>query len=245
MQIVYSESLSIRTSDINPQLYAHPHALIQIMEEVSLQHTLTNKISFKDLSSVSSSWVLLKKEVEVFRFPQLNDIVTVTTYPSDIKGFFTYRDYHMSDISGEKLATISSMWTMMHTGSRKMMRIPDSYTEMLHRTADALTKPEFRIRSFEYPCFPQYTQVNYLHLDWNGHVNNAEFVKMIFGALPGAFHEQYRMHRLQIHYKREAQLGMELKICNYFLSETSIHHRITDKHSGLEIVLAQSEWNEL
>lgn len=244
MQIVYSESFTIRTSDINPHLYAHPHALIQIMEEVSMQHTLSNKISFKDLKSVCASWVLLKKEVQVFKYPQLNDTVKVETYPSSKHGFFIYRDYHMMNTTGDKLATISSMWTMMHTHTRKMMRIPDSYVEMLHRTADALSKPEFKLKSFDFPCLSEYIKVNYLHLDWNGHVNNVELIKMVFGAIPGSFHSQYKMYRLQIQYKREAHLGMELKICNYFLTETTIFHSITDKDSGQEIVLAQSEWKQ-
>lgn len=87
MQVVYAQNFTIRSSEVDTFALAHPHALIQIMQETSMQHTLVNQISFQDLAEIQASWILLKMEVDFKTLPNLNAEVSVETFPSAIQGF--------------------------------------------------------------------------------------------------------------------------------------------------------------
>ena len=241
MQVIYNQTFNIRTSEVDAHTFAHPHALIRLMQEASMQHTLINRISFQDLTGLQATWILLKMDVRFMKFPKLNDIVTVQTYPSGIQGFFTFRDYLMTDSNGGLIASIASMWALMHTETRKIIRIPEHLDAMVHTGNTVLGKPDFTPEFQDYPCEPVFKKVNYLHLDWNGHVNNVQLLKMLLACLDEAFVTQNKLIRLQVQYKYEALIGMELKLCNH-LAENTIQHIITDTATGKIIVIAQSAW---
>ena len=245
MPIVYTDNYTIRSSEINPQMQAYPHVLIQIMQEASMQHTIQNNISFKDLVDIHASWVLLKMEVQFYRFPVLGDRVKVETYPTGIQNFFTYRDYLMYDEARNRCATISSTWTLMDTGLRKMMRIPTEFYRFVQSDCEPLKRPDFRLKSIDLPYDLEFRRVNYLHLDWNGHVNNVQLLIMILECIPVDFVSMHSLSRLLLQYKHEALMGMELQISTHYQDELSMQHSITDTATGMEILLAYSEWEAI
>lgn len=245
MQIVFTDNYTIRSSEINPQMQAYPHVLIQIMQEASMQHTIQNNISFRDLTDIHASWVLLKMEVRFYCFPILGDRVKVETYPTGIEGFFTFRDYHMYDEEGNKCASISSTWTLMDTDLRKMMRIPNEFYRFVQSDCEPLKKPDFRLKSINIPDDKELRRVNYLHLDWNGHVNNVQLLKMMLECIPMDFISIHSLTRLLLQYKHEALIGMELQISTHYQDELSMQHSITDIATGKEILLAYSEWEAI
>ncbi|MGB4957828.1 MAG: acyl-ACP thioesterase domain-containing protein, partial [Saprospiraceae bacterium] len=124
MSYIHTEIFRVRTSEINHRKVIHPHALIQLMQEASMQHTLGLQVSVWDMESIHATWVLLKMDVKISHYPKLNETVSVQTFPSGLNGYFTYRDYYMYGQDGQLCATISSMWTLMNIETRKMMRIP-------------------------------------------------------------------------------------------------------------------------
>jgi acyl-ACP thioesterase len=243
MSYIHKESFSIRTSEINHLRKVHPHALIQIMQEASMQHTIGMKVSVWDLESMQGAWVLIKMEVNFFNYPALNDTIKVHTYPSGKEGYFTFRDYLVYDEEDILIATASSQWTMMHTGSRKMMKIPDSFGELIYQYDKPLSKPEFRLKPGENLINSREIKTTYFHLDWNGHVNNVVMIRMILENLDDTIYYQKNLKSLKIQFKSEAVIAQVL--CVHFESLDSdniIRHTVTDKLTGKELVLAETLW---
>ncbi|MBK8670301.1 MAG: hypothetical protein IPN89_12950 [Saprospiraceae bacterium] len=245
MASIHTEYFKIRTSEINQLKCIQPHALIQLMQEASMQHTISMKVSVWDLEAMNASWVLLKMQVNFYIFPTLNETVKVETFPSGIDGYFTYRDYYVYDGQNRLCATISSMWTLMNMENRKMMKIPDSFGSLIYDETDPLTRPNFKLLSLQTSEQTADVKVNYLHLDWNGHVNNVQYIKMIMESLDPQVQATQKIKSLDIQYKTEALLGQELTILHQMETAYIIQHVIRDKHTGRDLILAKTEWVDI
>ena len=241
MSYIHTEHFSIRTSEINHLKRIHPHAFVQLMQEASMQHTIGMQVSVWDLESMNGSWVLIKMEVNFVHFPLLNEQITVHTFPSGKDGYFTFRDYSAYDKAGRICATASSQWTMMNIESRKMMKIPDAFGSLVFHTDDPLPKPDFRLPPILSDApFIEITS-GYLHLDWNGHVNNVLMVRMIMESLGNEIFYRKKLKTLKIQFKSEVVIAQRLKIAfESFEAQNIIRHAVTDISSGKDVVLAET-----
>lgn len=243
MSYIHKETFRVRTSEINLRKEIHPHHLIQLMQESSMQHTLGMKVSVWDLESQNVSWVLLKKHIQFFRFPLLGELVEIHTYPSGLDGYFTYRDYYVYDGNGDVCANASSMWTLMDTVERKMVKIPAAFGSLVYQTDYYLPKPSQKLKIPIDSSLPYDVKVNYLHLDWNGHVNNVQLIKMIFESLDEKILQNQVLSSFTIQFKSEATLGQNLVVRSENISDNEIIHAIKNKDTEKDIILATTKWS--
>ncbi len=242
MSYIHTEQFSIRTSEINHNKSLHASALIQLMQEASMQHTIGMKVSVWDMEAIQGGWVLLKMEVQFYHYPVLGQKVTVKTYPSGLDGYFTYRDYFMYDDNDTLCATATTMWTMMNTESRKMVKIPFSFQSLVYTSDTPLNRPTKKLYPATTEVLSNHVKVNYFHLDWNGHVNNVQLIRFIMESLDNSMHYEKTLDSFAIQFKNEAVLDQELFIYNEDISDHHYRHLITDKTTGKDILTAESVW---
>ena len=242
MSYIHTEQFSIRTSEINHNKSLHASALIQLMQEASMQHTIGMKVSVWDMEAIQGGWVLLKMEVQFYHYPVLGQKVTVKTYPSGLDGYFTYRDYFMYDDMDTLCATATTMWTMMNTESRKMVKIPFSFQSLVYTSDTPLNRPTKKLYPATTEGHAKNVKVNYFHLDWNGHVNNVQLIRFIMESLDNSVHFEKTLDTFAIQFKNEAVLNQELLIYNEDISDHHYRHLITDKTTGKDILMAESVW---
>ncbi|MBK9737419.1 MAG: hypothetical protein IPO92_21670 [Saprospiraceae bacterium] len=243
MSYIHKETFRIRPSEINHLKNIHPYHLVQLMQEASMQHTIGLKVSVWDLEEKNISWVLIKMDVHFYRYPALGENVEVQTYPSGLDGFFTYRDYFVYDESGFLCATASSTWTLLDTINRKMVRIPESFSSLVYKSEHLLPIPIQKLFTPTNTSADYMVTVNYLHLDWNGHVNNVQLIKMIFESLGTEFHIDRFLKRLIIQFKSEATIGQGLMVRNEVITNNKVIHAIKNEATGKDIVIASTIWS--
>jgi medium-chain acyl-[acyl-carrier-protein] hydrolase len=241
----HTENFKVRTAEINHLKLIHPHALIQLMQEASMQHTISMKVSVWDLEKMKASWVLLKMDINFFRFPSLNEEVKVITYPSGLDGYFTFRDYFMYDQKGFLCATISSMWTLMNTESRKMIKIPDDFGSLVYQHENNLPRPSLRFETVTAEKDINELKVNYLHLDWNGHVNNVQLIRLLLESLDFDLLSKKALKTINLQFKAEAIIGHQIIFCNEKQDNNVWRHAIKEKDSQKDLLLAVTEWTDL
>jgi len=244
MASLHTEYFKIRTSEINHHKLLHPHALIQLMQEASMQHTISMGVSVWDLETMNASWVLLKMDVNVIHYPSLNETVKIITYPSGLDGYFTFRDYYMYNEKGTLCATSSTMWTLLNLDTRKIMKIPERFGSLVYDKGELLEKPAFKLSPFAQPDTSSCIQVNYFHIDWNGHVNNGQLIKLILEQIDSKIHQHKTLKSLFIQFKAEAILDQLLEISN-ITNDNVIKHMVTDQKTKKEVLLAESVWDIL
>ncbi|MCR5720687.1 MAG: acyl-[acyl-carrier-protein] thioesterase, partial [Lachnospiraceae bacterium] len=153
-------------------------------------------------------WVINYWEIDIEALPKLCDRVAVGTFPHGFKVFFGYRNFYLKDEKGNMAVKANSMWTLINRTTGKPDRIP-KYISDVYVLKEKLPMT-YGNRKVELSKDKVYTETNAtevtirnLHLDSNGHVNNAQYIKLAMDALP----ETFKIKRLRIEYRMQALLG--------------------------------------
>ncbi len=157
------------------------------------------------------AWVLLRKKINISRYPVIGESVRILTYPAGIDRIFAYRDYFMYDESGAVIASASSTWTLFCLEKRSLIRIPPQYHYLKQDDqTKVLPVPDGQYASLTRADYTSSYIVNYFDLDWNNHTNNLVYVRIMLNALPLEWHKKYELTQLSFQIKSECQYGEKL-----------------------------------
>lgn len=215
-------------------------SLVQLMQESSMRHVLKLNSSAWDLATDNLTWVLLRKEVHIERFPELQEELRIVTYPSGFERVLAYRDFKVFDKNDQLIATAASTWTLMNTIERKIVRIPQRFYDM-NTPEDEKILERANVRIHEAEQFSENSEykVKYSDLDWNGHVNNISLIRLMMDNLPFDHYNSKKLKSILIHIKAESLFGDNL-IIKQSINENCIVHQI---HRFDKIIaMAESYW---
>ena len=220
-------------------------ALVKLLHEAAMQNVLHLKISVWDLAPHGISWVLIRKRIEISRYPKLGEEIEVVTHPSGFDRFLTHRDYRVFDREGQEIARSSSTWLLMNLETRKIARPPSfilDFAEQMPQPADCLTPPPSALPEPGQTTHSMQTQVQWHELDWNGHLNNMYYVQWMMEAAGAERLEKEEVFELDIIYKQEAILGDKIKseLSSSGQAQTLLH-RLSGPEER-ELAVARSHW---
>lgn len=242
-----TENFKIRTYETDFHKTATIPALIRLLHEAAMRHVIQLKLSIWDLEDHRISWVLMRKQLRVFRLPALHETVTVTTYPSGYDKFFTYRDYHLHSSSGELLAEASSSWLLMDLDTRKMARIPDfildPLIELFPPEEACLPRPTGKYPAFTEATLQQDYKVHWHDLDFNGHLNNITYVQWMLDTLPMETLRNRQLQQVDITYRLECSFDDLIRVEVQALDRNRFLHRMIRVFDNKELAQALSVWD--
>lgn len=243
---IHRETFRIRTYEINQQKVISVPALVRLMQEAAMQHVLKLKLSVWDLEPLHLAWVLIRIQLKVNRYPELDEQISIETYPSGFEKVFTHRDYRVYDAQGKQIAAASSTWLLMNTQERKMSRIPDSFlafNKLLPDPATFLPKASAKLPLVETVDLTKAFSVQWHQLDFNLHLNNTFYVQWMLEALPeevlmwGLLKEMDLLYRTECHWQDEVVSETQTVAPGIFL------HRLRRLSDNQELALGRSKWN--
>jgi medium-chain acyl-[acyl-carrier-protein] hydrolase len=239
----HQERYTVRTYDIDVNKRMTAPALLRLMNEAAMQHVLKLKVSVWDLEAHHLGWVILRLDLYLHRLPLLGEEIEIVTYPSGFERMFTYRDYRVVDGEGNPVAQATSTWILMHTDTRRPARLPDwvvARAEPLLTTADFLPRPASKLREWQAAENQLTTTVGWHDLDFNWHLNNSHYLRLLLDALPQERLTTGFPQRISLHYKAEANLGDLLVAESGPGPDNSFQHRL---RRGEEVLaLAETVW---
>jgi acyl-ACP thioesterase len=209
------------------------------MQEASLQHARNLKTSVWDMKEERLTWVLVRKEVKLISPLQMDRTYTILTYPSGFDKFFAYRDYLIFDSDKKLVVGASSTWTLLHTDTRRLMKIPEKILEIgTPKDTRFLTPPEKSILLPDDYKLTETRKVRPYDLDWNNHVNNIVLIRFIMETLKNRGIEDDQVTRILVHFKNELNLGESVNIMQS-RSDNTFYAMLEERESKKEIVLSQ------
>jgi len=230
----------VRACEINENQEITFPALVQLLQEASLENIINLKLSAWDDDRGSFAWVLLRKEIEVFRYPKLGEEITVETYPSGFEKIFAFRDYRMFDLEKNLLASASSTWTYMNLKTRRIAKIPKKFLKFdASAENETLPRPRNKISPLVDISAKVEMRIRKYHLDWNGHVNNNHYFKFLLEVIeppiPGK-----GPSLVVIHIKNECLLGEQIEV----VADQSLQSSIVSilKGQGKVVAHALVQW---
>ena len=200
---MYAFDSRIRYSETDSEGKLTLASLINYFQDCSTFHSEDVGLGIAYLRENSQVWVLSSWQIDVERYPDLGENVTVGTQPYDMKGFLGYRNFWMLDKKGSYLAKANTLWSLLDTRTGKPSNIPEGMAEGYG--IGGKLDMEYAPRKISIPqggSEQDAITVRKYHLDTNHHVNNQQFVNMAMAYLPDGFF----VRRLRAEYKRQAFL---------------------------------------
>ena len=162
----------------------------------------------------SAAWILTRIRVEFARTPELNESITVATWPHPPGKLEFERDFLVCGRDGDAIIRAASTWVLIDTKTRELKRsdyIRMEYPDFI--AEHALDSQPGKLRPSGKPE-PVYRKVvGYSDVDFNGHINNSRYIDYIMDCFPVESHRQYMLKAIEVNYIKEAFPGDTLLLC--------------------------------
>jgi len=240
--ITFQETFKIRASEIDFNQRATLPAICNLLQEVAGNHARELEFDITDLQKDKLTWVLHRLHVQMDRFPEWRETITIKTWPSSGDGLRAYRDFLIMDENGNIIGKSLSYWLIMNIKSRRPARIPKKILEIAPENAShVLPVTDATFPEIDQPDYLEEFEVRKTDLDLNRHVNNVHFIKWALASLPN----DATVNEIDIQFTAESVLGdtdiVEVKEQSANTSKKSFNYQI--RRASDDKVLAKASSN--
>lgn len=234
--MIYNQHIEIPSylCDIDDRL--HTWAAVRLCQEVTEYHGNATGIGFKTLLAQNRAWVIVRGLYNVYRLPDAFEHVELSTWSRGNNGLIAFRDYRMLGADGNELLTGTSQWPLIDMTTRRAMRLHDVIAD--YENHDILATEYTSVDKIALPAMGESDLVArhlaaFSMVDHTRHVNNSEYIKLMFDALCGAGFDPHRPFRLELNYQLESRPGELLSL--YHRADGGVHHLRIDNPRAVSV----------
>ena len=154
------------------------YSVLSVFQFVATKHAKKLGVGFNDMIKQNLLWVTMRIKYEILNKVEPNQTLKIVTYPSG-KNFMEYdRDYVICDEQENVLVKGQSKWCLIDAQTRHIKRMIDC--PVLADTPSVFEGRFLKTEAFEPADCPDLRYgVKHEDIDYNGHVNNTVYAKMI------------------------------------------------------------------
>ncbi|MEN6335717.1 MAG: acyl-ACP thioesterase domain-containing protein [Phycisphaerales bacterium] len=202
----------IRMYDCRPDGLVKTNALMQYMQEAAACHAEQLGLGIRELERRGCLWVLVNLRIEMSYTPGWGDEVIVATWPSGCTRLIASREFIGRSPEGLEFFRAASDWMILdkQTGRPKNL---DKLDLNLPQSGDkVLATPPARLQPVEGYTRVCSLRVPFSAVDFNGHVNNTEYVRWALDAAHQHIGDLPEIRTVQITYMAEVFAGDEIEL---------------------------------
>ena len=197
---IRQEEITISSFDVGASEHLEAAALMRHFQETAARHASHLKVGFDDLRHENIFWALTHIQIEISRWPDMNETVWFETWPRGIEKLYTTRDYRVKDQSGHTIINATSAWIMVDIVRKRPVR-PSARLADIPFVPEEKALGDFPVtiqeRNEETESAKQERKVVYSDLDINSHVNNTRYVEWIMDAIAPSNKEHLKSLHIQ------------------------------------------------
>lgn len=204
----YSETYSIRTSEVQPDGTVSLPALAGLMQEIAGNHAMQLHFDITDLHRQGLTWVLHRLHIKLHSLPKWRQSIHIETWPAAGDGLRAFRDFRITSQTGEVMAEALSYWMMLDLTSRRPVRMPKEVLQLAPNDVEHVIEPDnarIKLQSAPEKLFEIHVLPS--DLDMNAHVNNVRYIQWITDTLEL---KGIKPKELDIHFLSELRIGESL-----------------------------------
>lgn len=244
-ELLYSGAFTIRTYEIDRNKKATVTTLVNLMQEAAMQNVIELKVSLWDLQQQGISWVLMRKNLQINRLPDLGETITIVTHPAGFERIYTHRDYRVYDANQQLIAQSSSTWLLMNMHKRRVARIPESIRERgQFDTSDCLPRAKAKLPALSLVDYQKEFEVQWHDLDFNEHLNNVKYMQWLFETVDYYVQHKGQLTSMDILYKAECAWKEIVVVQTQSLGDGTYLHQLLRQSDGAVIAEAVTSWQE-
>lgn len=204
------ESVTVSPHHMEINNISSASAVLRYMQDAAYNHMFNYPPSMDDLKADNKAFLLSKLGMSIYSPLRVNEKLQVKTWACESKGYSFFRCSQILR-ENEIVAELISIWALVDTENRKLLRISDYEQNYENDELLDLDIPSrLRIpRELELSLAGEYT-VSYNDVDSNMHINNTNYPDILCGFLPTM--KGRRVVKIAINYLQDAPLGETIKV---------------------------------
>jgi medium-chain acyl-[acyl-carrier-protein] hydrolase len=200
----YTFESRVRFSEVDHTKKMTLPGIINYFQDCSIFQSESLGLGVDYLAERRKAWVLSAWQVEVLRYPEIAEAVSVHTWATNFKGMLGERNFCMRDQAGGRIACANSVWVYMDLEKGRPTRPPEEEISR-YGTGEPLDMGQVS-RKIMLPDRMEAKApfaVKRYHIDTNEHVNNCQYVQMAMELME----DETVVHHLRAEYKKSAVYG--------------------------------------
>lgn len=181
------------------------YSALQMMQDCSEMWIDSEPTARKFFSDNNMTQLLATRQVEVVRVPRFKEDLTVTTSIYEVMPMYGFRNTFIRDAQGQPCYRTWSMGAFVDLATGKLARIADEAIASL--TLEPKQEMNYRGRRIILPMQDgtvlEPVPVMRADIDYNRHMNNANYVRIAMELLP----EGFEVHDMRVEYRIAAKQG--------------------------------------
>jgi acyl-ACP thioesterase len=235
------DQFTVKAFDCRPDGGMKTNALMQYLQEAAACHAEQLGVGFADMNQRNCFWVLANLRLEISREPRWMECLTIRTWPSGHTRLVASREFVGTAPDTSELFRAGSEWMVLDRQSGR----PQNLTRLDLRLPDpgprVLAAPLHRLKPAEGYVKTCSLQVPFSALDFNGHVNNTEYVRW---ALDGLYQHLGRLPEIRaahVTYLAEVFHGDEIEVLVSPISDrrVAVLERKSSDSAGVDVCLVE------
>jgi len=202
---MYSIKYKVTTSTCDSEGRLKLYSALQMMQDCSEMWIDSEPDVKQYFTKQNMAQLLATRQVEILRVPEYKENLTVTTSVYGMKPMFGFRNTFIYDSEGKPCYRTWSMGAFVDKAAGKLKRVDDATIASL--TLEPQLEMNYKDRRIILPREVGETlepiKVLRADIDYNKHVNNANYVRMAMELLP----ENFKVQGLRVEYRVAAKLG--------------------------------------
>lgn len=236
---IYTKRWKIEFNDCYSNGKVSYVTLSRYLQDTAGYHAEQGGFGMRDMMANNQSWVLTRFAMEVDELPKLNDVITIKSWISFVKGAFSNREYEVF-VNDELFVRATSSWTVINFVKRQVENLMIDTKGISFDTSISMSKPAQRINiNIDFEKITDF-EVKFSALDMLQHVSNLRYLDW---TMDNVNHEKIldgKLKKITVNYMKELTLWDKVGI--YVSTNDNQQVVKMNKNAGEICFVAKLEW---
>ena len=188
-------------------------SIFSVFMDIAAEHAQILGVGSDEMQEKNLFWLTAKTKIKIHRRPEMMKRITVQTWPEPAERIRANRYYTLS-CGDEILVEGKSEWTIIGTEDGKLHRIDEVFPSGIEYYGNKVCDKPFARMSDNFSDGEEkgtYT-VRSTDIDLGQHMNNASYIRAIFGMFSCKEIEAIKITEVEIHFKAPCFEGEKLSV---------------------------------
>ncbi|NOQ91371.1 MAG: acyl-ACP thioesterase [Flavobacteriaceae bacterium] len=247
MENYFDKKFELRYFEMNEFGEASPTTILTLLEETAADHCYSIDYDLYDLIDQNIGWVLVSGVMNMERYPNYKEKITIRTWLSSYSTVRGIRENIIYDEQNNIIGTAKGLWIFFDIKRRRPVEIFDEIKNSWSSCKEESVKYNVvkKIAAIDTAKFMKDFDVNKFDVDMNEHVSNLRYLQWSLESVPDEIIENYYLHTLEGRFIGEAHYGDSIRsLTESDVDKNSFVHTIKAQSNNQVFVTAKTIWKK-
>ncbi|WP_179353902.1 acyl-[acyl-carrier-protein] thioesterase [Winogradskyella vidalii] len=243
----FDKQFELRYFEMNELGLATPAIMLALLEETAAEHCYAIDYSLFDLLKKNIGWVLFSGGLQMDRYPNYKEKITVRTWLSSYSTIKGFRENLILDEHQNIIGRAKGLWVFFDIEKRRPTPIFTDIKEKwsLFNESSIELNIKQKIEAVDQADYIGQFKVNRFDTDMNKHVNNIRYLQWVLESIPEDIINTHFLHLIDGRFISEAQFGdTVISLTKELETPNKFHHTITIEGSDKVCATATTIWKK-